>query len=93
MNQNLCNLLFGHVHRKILETRATGDGRILQCASPGWLGEGRSRAFSYVPGHQNWHQGFSRIWIDSDNPKLWSIEHVDIINGDRCFAGGKIYKG
>lgn len=91
MNHNACNLLFGHVHRIIYESKTTGDGRQLRVMSPGWLGEGDNRAFSYVPGHQNWQHGFARIWVDSET-RAWRVEIIEILNG-KCFADGRIYAG
>jgi UDP-2,3-diacylglucosamine pyrophosphatase LpxH len=92
MNHNACNLLFGHVHRIIQEFKTTGDGRILRAVSPGWLGEGRNRAFHYVPGHQNWQQGFARIWIDISDWS-WRVEVIEIIDNSFCMASGKKYIG
>jgi len=91
MNYNACNLLFGHVHRMIYETRTTGDGRILRVMSPGWLGNGAHRAFGYVPGHQNWQTGFARIWVDTES-KAWRVEMIEIQNGV-CYANGRKYVG
>lgn len=91
MNANACNLLFGHIHRIIYETKTTGDGRILRVMSPGWLGNGEERAFSYVPGHQNWQNGFARIWVDLQT-KDWRVEIIEIRNGV-CYANGRKYVG
>jgi UDP-2,3-diacylglucosamine pyrophosphatase LpxH len=90
MNHNACNLLFGHVHRIITEYKTTGDKRVLRATSPGWLGEGRNRAFHYVPGHQNWQQGFARIFIDIIDWS-WRIEVIEILENSYCFANGKKY--
>lgn len=92
MNHNACNLLFGHVHRRIQETKVAGDGRIYRIMSPGWLGEGRNRVFNYVPGHQNWQQGFGRIWVDTST-KQWTVELIEILDGKFCIVGGKKYAG
>lgn len=92
MNYNVCNLLFGHVHRRIQETRVAADGRILRIMSPGWLGEGRNRVFNYVAGHQNWQQGFARIWVDTVSGK-WTVEMIEILDNRFCIANGKRYAG
>ncbi len=92
MNAAGCNLIFGHIHRIIHERKTTADKRMIQIATPGWLGDPRfDKVFGYVPGHHNWQQGFARIWINTANNNF-SIEIVEVKNG-RCIAGGKLYVG
>lgn len=91
MNKAACNLIFGHIHRYISDRKTTVDGRRLSVTCPGWLGDGKQRNFDFVAGHQNWQQGFAKVYIDTDT---WNfqIESVEIFNG-QCMSGGKLYKG
>lgn len=91
MNANACDLIFGHLHRRIYEARTTGDGRVVRICCPGWLGQGASPVFSYVPGHQNWQQGAARIFVDTDTKEHW-LDLLEVNHG-ACVADGRRYTG
>lgn len=81
---------YGHGHR-VEEVHAVGlDGVEHVAFSPGWLGDERLKAFSYMADQPNWQLGFALV--SSDSSKSFHHEIVQIKKDFSAVTHGKRFK-
>lgn len=79
---------FGHCHQ-IKQAAAVGlDGRAKIAFSPGWLGDAKSAAFSYMQNPTQWQLGFALVSVFGSS-KAFSHEVVRIQSDYTCITHGK----
>lgn len=82
---------YGHIHQ-IQQAQAVGlDGQVRTAFSPGWLGDVRSAAFSYLHNPPQWQLGFALVSVYGSQ-KEFSHEIVKIKSDYSCMTHGKRFK-
>lgn len=62
------NMIYGCTHRAQVAHLTSGNGEIYSCYMNGWLGDNKSKVYSYTRGHDNWQQSVCMVTtIDQTN--------------------------
>lgn len=92
LRRALVSYTSGHTHR-IVEAQVVGlDGRTRVAFSPGWLGDPRSSAFSYMHVPPQWQWGFALVSA-SGSSREFHHEIVQIKRDYSCVTHGKRFRG
>jgi len=83
------SLFYGHVHKRQWAEKVFLTGRRDFAACPGWLGNPRSPAASYIKGIQDWQHGFATLEVEGRNcvPKLVTINEDFTV-----YENGTVYR-
>lgn len=83
--------IHGHTHQ-ISETHVVSlEGKDLVALCPGWLGDVRSSAFSYLASPPQWQLGFCLVSCTSSS-KQFHHELVQIKSDYTCVSSGKLFR-
>lgn len=85
--------IHGHTHRRSEVTAVGLDGKELVALCPGWLGDARSKAFSYMPSPPQWGLGFALVSsLGGLSSKEFHHESIHIKKDYSCVTQGKRFK-
>jgi len=88
--KGMCSIIYGHVHQ-IQESQVVAlDGKNYRAFCPGWLGDYKKDAFSYVQNHAQWSLGFCIVSVLPN--RNWFANTCHIIDYQTTY-GSKVYNG
>lgn len=89
----LCNITWGHTHRREEASVRSLTGETFTGWCGGWLGDARkNEVFGYTPAQNQWQLGSSVVYYD-EVAKIFYKEYIDIKENMTAHFGGKLYKG